>query len=294
MRLDPRRLLTFREVARRRSFSQAALELSLTQSAVSQQIAALERQLGLRLLHRGRGGVQPTPAGEWLLGHATALAERLDLAASQLDELAHAHGRRLRIGAFPSALATVVPTAAARVAKRMPELELHLREGTTGQLAAGVRSGDLHLAICFQDASHPKREHDATRRRELFTEPMLLVLPPDHPHARRRAVRLADLAHDSWTAPSRDGLIARACHAAGFQPRITVLTSDPLAIGAVVRAGLAVTMTARLLTAHLPGVRIAAVAGEPPRRAVYALLPDSGARALDLQLLDELAQLASG
>src|SRR3954467_12469854 len=115
MDVDPRRLLTFGEVARRRSFSRAAEELALTQSAVSQQVAALERQLGLRLLHRGRGGVRPTEAGEALLAHAAALADRLALAAAQLAELAGAERDRLRLGSYPSALATVVPTAVAQL-----------------------------------------------------------------------------------------------------------------------------------------------------------------------------------
>src|SRR5688500_300015 len=106
MQLDSRRVLTFRAVARERSFSRAAEELRLTQSAVSQQVAALERQLGVRLLHRGRGGVRLTAAGETLLAHASALAERLDLAGAQLAELADEERRELRVGAFPSALAT--------------------------------------------------------------------------------------------------------------------------------------------------------------------------------------------
>src|SRR3712207_4984339 len=111
MQLDPRRLLTFREVARQRSFSRAAEELSLTQSAVSQQIAALERQIGLQLIHRGRGAMQLTAAGETLLGHASALAERVELAANQLGGLASEEARELRVGAFPSALATLLPAA---------------------------------------------------------------------------------------------------------------------------------------------------------------------------------------
>src|SRR5687767_11989168 len=111
MRLDPRRLLTFRAVAAQRSFSRAAEELSLTQSAVSQQVAALERQLGARLLHRGRGGVRLTPAGETLLEHAVALADRLELAGAQLAELTGRERLELRLGAFPSALATFVPAA---------------------------------------------------------------------------------------------------------------------------------------------------------------------------------------
>jgi DNA-binding transcriptional LysR family regulator len=112
--LEPRRLLTFRAVARAGSFSAAARELALTQPAVSQQVAALERELGARLLRRGPGGLSLTEAGALALEHAEALAERLALADAQLGELRDAGGP-LRVGAFPSALATLVPAAIARV-----------------------------------------------------------------------------------------------------------------------------------------------------------------------------------
>src|SRR3954469_1144881 len=112
--LEPRRLLTFREVARRASFSRAAEALALTQPAVSQQIAALEREVGAALLDRGPGGLTLTETGELLLGHADALASRLDAADAQLAEWRAAREARLMIGASPSALATIVPDAIAR------------------------------------------------------------------------------------------------------------------------------------------------------------------------------------
>ena len=114
---------------------------------------------------------------------------------------------------------------------------------------------------------------------------MVAVLPPRHRLARRRSVALTELAGDAWTMPSRDGLIARACERAGFTPRIAYLSSDPLSIRAIVAAGLAVTLTPRLLADQLQGVRVAEVRGEPARRTLYALVPDSGVRPLDERLL---------
>src|SRR6201999_2653662 len=104
--MDPRRVLTFRAVVRERSFSRAARALALTQPAVSQQVAALEKEIGARLLAREPGGLKLTAAGEALLVHADATALRLERAATQLAELAEAARMRLRVGAFPSALAT--------------------------------------------------------------------------------------------------------------------------------------------------------------------------------------------
>src|SRR3954453_18957761 len=105
--LDPRRLLTFREVARQGSFSRAAEVLALTQPAVSQQVGALEKELGATLLTRGRGGTTVTPAGELLLAPAEAVAARLELADVQMEEMAAEARTSLRLGAFPSALATI-------------------------------------------------------------------------------------------------------------------------------------------------------------------------------------------
>src|SRR5918997_5850800 len=98
MQIDPRRLLTLHAVARHGSFSRAAEELALTQSAVSQQVAALERQLGVQLLERGPGGLSLTAAGKLLLEHADVVSDRLRLAEGQLDELVEAAGMRLRGG----------------------------------------------------------------------------------------------------------------------------------------------------------------------------------------------------
>jgi DNA-binding transcriptional LysR family regulator len=288
MQLDPRRLLTLHAVARHRSFSRAAEELSLTQSAVSQQVSALERQLGVRLLERGRGGVRPTAAGDALLAHAQALADRLALAGTQLAELAVQQRRELRVGGFGSALATVVPRAVARLLARNRDLEVRLADAPLEELAARVGSGELHAAVLFQDAAAPRREHPGTRRHDLAEEPMVLALPPRHRLARRSRIALADLAGDAWTAPSRDGLVVRACREAGFEPRVNIVTADPMAVRAVLRAGLAVTLTSRLVADELTGVRIAEVDGRAPRRTIYALLPDAGARETERAFVTEL------
>src|SRR5215210_86651 len=107
--MDPRRVLTFRAVAHRRSFSRAARALSLSQPSVSNQVALLEREIGTRLLEREPGGLTLTREGEILLEHADAIAERFELAQAQLRAAAQGERARLRIGAFPTALAALVP-----------------------------------------------------------------------------------------------------------------------------------------------------------------------------------------
>jgi DNA-binding transcriptional LysR family regulator len=278
--IDPRRLLTFRTVAERGSFSRAAEDLSLSQPAVSQQVAALERQVGVRLLRRGPGGPSPTEAGELLLAHADAVADRLAQADAQLGELAADRARHLRIGAFPSALATLVPDAIARLHAADPGVRVEGIEDATPELIAGVLAGRLHVALLFQDAGAPRRKHPGTTRHDLAQEPMLAALPPRHRLARRRTLALGDLAGETWTAPSTTGLVRQACAAAGFEPRIAYVTRDPLAIRSLVAGGLAVTLVPELLAGQLHGIATVGLGTGAPRRDLYALMPAAGRTAL--------------
>ncbi len=292
--LDPRRLLTFREVARQGSFSRAAELLALSQPAVSQQVGALERELGTALLVRGRAGTIPTPAGDLLLAHADALAGRLELADTQMDALVSAERRSLNLGAFPSALATIVPSALAAIREREPDLDVAIEEGTVADLTEAVQSGRLHAAVCFQDASAPRREPEGLRRTDLLEEPMVALLPAHHRLADHDAIDLRELAGEPWMAPSLDGLIVAGCRAAGFEPDVVILTRDPLASRAIAAAGLAVSLTPQLLArVELPGVAMPRLKKDPPRRTLYALAPAAGAHPLTGALLEALIAAAN-
>jgi DNA-binding transcriptional LysR family regulator len=287
--LDARRLLTFRAVAQHGSFSRAAEALALSQPAVSQQVAALERELGTALLVRGRGGTLPTDAGRLLLEHADAVAARLDLADVQMGELVAGARRTLRLGAFPSALAAVVPAAIAALRAQEPELEVAVEEGALAGIADGVRTGRLDIAVGFQDAAAPRRDHGGLRREELAEEPMLAVVGAGHRLAGRARIALEELRDDPWMAPSPDGLVVGACRAAGFEPRLVLVIRDPLAVRAIAAAGMAVTLTPRLLARlNLPGVANVPLAGGAPRRQLYALLPPAGAHERALAMVEAL------
>jgi DNA-binding transcriptional LysR family regulator len=287
--LDPRRLLTFREVATQGSFSRAAEALALSQPAVSQQVGALERELGTELLVRGRAGAVPTPAGELLLQHADALADRLDLVDEQMGAVVEGERRTLRLGAFPSAIATIVPDAIVAVTAERPELQIDLREATLAELPVEVQAGRLHMAVCFQDASTERREPEGLRRIDLAEEPMVAMVGVNPRLAGRKEIDLAELADDPWDAPSRDGIVVNACRAAGFEPRLVLLARDPLASRAIAAAGLAVTLTPSLTAGlDLPGVVSLKLKGEAPRRSLYALLPETGVHPGAEALVDAL------
>src|SRR3954470_19695141 len=285
--MDPRSVLTFRAVAHLRSFSRAARELSLSQPSVSNQVAALEREIGARLLHREPGGLRLTREGEILLEHADAIAERFQLAGAQLAVAAHSQRTRLRIGAFPTALAGLVPAAIARVRERYPDTKVSVDEGGD-DLPARVRAGDLNLALDFQDSALPREHPPGLERRDLMQERFMIALTPDHPLAQRPEIRLADLRDDDWTAASTDGLIARACQAAGFTPNLVSITHDQLAIRALISRGLAVTLAPQLLAEAFKDLTLRPITGPSPTRDVYALLPPGERHPLVAPTLDAL------
>ena len=156
-----------------------------------------------------------------------------------------------------------------------------------------MRRGELHLAVGFQDAAQPRREHEGTERRDLTREPFLVALWPGHPLARLDAVPIAALADEPWVAPSGDGVIARACRAAGFEPRLVMISRDPLANRALVAQGLAVTLVPKLLAHEFTGIELRPVEGEGPQRDLYALLPPGGRHPLVEPTLAALAEVAS-
>jgi molybdate transport repressor ModE-like protein len=291
--MDPRRVLTFRAVAHQRSFSRAARELSLSQPSVSTQVAQLEREIGTPLLERRPGGLRLTPEGHILLEHADAIAERFELAEAQLAAAVEQRTTRLRIGGLPTALAGFVPAAVARLRAQRPETRVTFAEGTSGELAAGVASGELDLAIVYEDSELPRLDPPGVTRHHLLEERFMIALAPDHPLAGRAEVALAELAGEDWTAALTDGVIVRACRAAGFEPNLASITSDQLAIRALVKGGLAVTLAPELLADPFRDVALRPIADMDLRREVYALLPPGRRHPLvtpALVALDELAR----
>ena len=292
--MDPRRVLTFRAVAHERSFSRAARRLALSQPSVSNQVAALEREVGVQLLERRPGGLRLTPEGEILLEHADAIADRFGLAETQLSGAADRQRTRLRIGALPSALAGFVPAAMARVRDQHPDTQVNFDEGTSEELAGRVASGELDLAIAYQDTTWPRAEPPGVKRHHLLHEEFLVAMAPDHPRAAQRKVNLADLRHDDWTAALTDGVIVRACRAAGFEPRLVSITHDQLAIRGLVIRGLAVTLVAELLADPFKDLALRPIAGMTVARDVYALLPPGRRHPLLAPTLEALDEVAVG
>src|SRR5918911_3806142 len=145
--LDVKRLRVLREVAAQRSFSAAAHKLGYTQSAVSQQIAALEREAGATLIERNPRGIRLTDAGEALVRHADGILARLAEAEAELDAIAGLKGGRLRLASFPTAGATLVPAAIADFSRRHPGVELSLAEAEPDESLPRLKAGELDVVL---------------------------------------------------------------------------------------------------------------------------------------------------
>jgi DNA-binding transcriptional LysR family regulator len=295
--LDVRRMRVLREVAVRGSFSAAAEALSFTQSAVSQQIAALEREAGTVLVQRSARGVRLTEAGEALVRHAEAILARLAEAEAELEAIAGLRGGRLRLAAFESAAASLMPLAIASFRAAHPGVELSLIMAEPEDSEPLLKSGELDLALGFD--SRIRAEVDGVARQHLLSDPMFLVLPADHTLARKRSLRLADLADDPWIAGATNcecnRLISRACAAAGFEPRIAFETDDYTAMQGFVAAGVGVSLIAELgLESVRDDIVVRGLGRDAPIREVYAAtLADSHRTPATQAMLEILTDVAA-
>jgi DNA-binding transcriptional LysR family regulator len=237
--VDLELLGVFREVASRGSFSAAASSLGYTQSAVSRKISALETDFGAALFDRLPRGVRLTEEGRSLLPHAEAVTGRISAARSDLRALRELAAGRLRVGAFPTANADLVPRAAAAFQTAYPAVELTLREGLSGELAAAVRAGALDLAVVSAE-----RPIDGLDLRHLTDDPMLVAMPRGHPLSQRQHLRLADLADADWIAGREspaETLMSTAARP-DFRPRVRYVIGEWIAKQGLVAAGLGLTL----------------------------------------------------
>ncbi len=275
------RLRVLKEVAYRGSFSAAAQALSYTQSAVSQQIAALEAETGMALLERHPRGVSLTAAGQTLVGHAEGILARLDAAEAALAAIAGLRGGQLRMASFPTAGATLMPLAIANFRASYPDVELTLAEGEPQDIVPRLRAGELDLALLFEFAGESALDEGMTRV-ELLQDPMYLALPHDHPLAGKSRLRLEDLADEAWVQTSRSSPCARhvvrCCHAASFEPKVSFESDDYQTVQGLVAAGVGVALIPELaLSVVREDIAIRALSPAPPMRQVIAAAP-AGAR----------------
>jgi len=274
--LNVARLGVLRAVARHHSFSGAADALGYTQPAVSRQVATLEAETGTVLVTRAANGARLTGAGEVLVRHAEVIFAQLDEAESELRAVIGLEGGRVRLAAFSSAAASIVPLAIARFRDTYPGVELVVEMLEPEDSVPRVRGGELDIALS-NDAD--ARAGGSLECVHLFDDPMYVAIPRGHRLAERPKVRLGDLADEPWmlgtttTCPDAR-MFKQACHAAGFEPTVAFENDDYHALLGFVAAGVGVALIPDLaVRAAREDVVIRSLGPQAPVRNIVAALP---------------------
>ncbi|MFB7633892.1 LysR family transcriptional regulator [Streptomyces sp. NPDC056149] len=272
-------LRVFRAVAEQGTFTAAAVSLGYTQSAVSRQIAAIERAAGAELLERRRDGVRLTSAGRTVLRRAKVVLDEIDATARELSGMP-GRGGTVRLGWVPSAGAVLVPRALTALRRTDPEIQVVGREGGTPALTRALRAGSIDLALL--SSAPPFRPPDAESPplalRTLTERALLLAVPAAHPLARGDFVDVVDLRGQRWIVGSSSGedRVMGVWPGLDERPEIVCTARDWLAKLQLVAAGCGLTtVPAALAAAVPPGVRVLSVHGGPQeqRRLLLARLP---------------------
>ncbi|MGH3153306.1 MAG: LysR family transcriptional regulator [Streptosporangiaceae bacterium] len=278
--LDVRRLRVLHAVSAHGSVTAAAAALGYSAPAVSQQLAALEREIGMRLTERAGRGIELTPAAAILVGHTDALLARLDAAESDLAVLRDQVSGRVALAAFPSAAAALVAPAWAALTRSAPQVQLELTEMEPEESLPALLRGELDVAVAHEYDLLPRPLDPLFERRELLSDPVLLAVRDDSPLD--GPVPLGSLSGQPFLAPrertSCAEMIQRACARAGFVPRVVARATDFAVLLSLVAAGAGVTLVPELAARWLPpGVRLLPPA-EPVTRQVFTVSRRGGDR----------------
>ncbi|WP_344879216.1 LysR family transcriptional regulator [Allokutzneria multivorans] len=273
--LNPLHLRTLSVVVRTGSFAEAARELGYTPSAVSQQISALERAIGLPLFERSAHSVRTADAAHFIAERGAELLAALEGLQEEIGAFTSGRLGRLRLGTFPTAGARVVPHAIASLTRDRPEAEILLDESEPDDCLPAVLRGDLDIALVYAYDLVPRSWPDELTATALLEESLVVLLPSSHTAAQGARVRLESLREATWIA-SRDGsagstCLLRLCAAHGFVPRIAHRSNDYDVVQGLVSAGVGVALVPALGHQPSEGLRALRPFGNPVRRTVLAL-----------------------
>ena len=295
--LDVRRLHMLRELSERGTIAATAEALGYSPPAVSQHLAALERQVGVALLERQGRRVALTPAAQLLVGRTERVLAELEAAEA---ELAADHGDvrgSVRLAAFPTAAATLVPRAMAAFADRHPSAEVLLSELEPEAALPALKLGEADVAVIHEYDFSPRGDDPSVELTPLAEDEIRIAVPARHPAAGAK-VALSALADERWVAGYVDTachrVVVTACRAAGFEPRIVARSNDFRVVLALVAAGQGVALVPGLAVDGPPdGVCLARPAERRlGRRVLAAVRAGGGEHPAVAALLDALRDAA--
>jgi DNA-binding transcriptional LysR family regulator len=283
--LELRRLRLLSELHARGTIAAVAEAVQYTPSAVSQQLAMLERETGVVLLERAGRGVRLTDPALLLVEHADALLEAAARAEAELAKAVGAVTGRGRIASFQSGALRIAIPAIARLRQDAPRLRCELVAAEPEEALPALALGDVDLVIGDEWQHAPWRVPSGLERHRLLTDPVLLVLPAEHPTARRRrrVVGLAEFADAVWiTGPRGLGwneITERLCLEAGFTPSVRHRANDAVVAAGLVASGSGVALLPQLaLPDHDPRIAVRRIARPGPARTIHAVTRAADAR----------------
>jgi DNA-binding transcriptional LysR family regulator len=256
--IDAAGLRVMKAIADEGSFTGAALALGYSQPAISQMVRRLEQRTGTVLVERVGRNVRLTEAGEVLARHAVAVLSALDAAEEEVAAIAGLRAGRVRLMAFPSSSATLVPRALALVKQRFPDVTVTFTEAEPPESLAALRAGECDLAVAFAyegtDLGRGEEDLDIFVTQKLLDDEVRLALPRSHPLADSEVVELSALSNENWIAgcPRCRGHLLQLCANEGFSPNVGFETEDYVAVLGLVAEGLGVALIPDLIlrTAH--------------------------------------------
>lgn len=256
--MEFRQLRSAVAVARRLSFTAAADDLALAQPALSQQIAALERELGVRLFERTNRRVALTDAGRAFVIRAERVLNDLDATAQEMSAYAGGLRGRIVLGTYQSFAEYTLPKLLGRFHAEHPGIDVVLREGLANELVVGLRDGSLDVFVGqLADSNVPP---EGFREEPLYEDELVLAVSPSHALAAHHAVRIDELRDEPFVifrpGSSITNRLTRLTREAGFVPRVAFESSDSLTIRALVAEGLGIALYPRLL-GNTPGPNVA-------------------------------------
>lgn len=284
MALSSSQLALLVEIRKTGSLARTALALDVSAPAVSQQLARLEKDIGLTLVERGARGASLTPIGEKLAAYGARVSDELRAAERAADDYKGHSGSRLRIAALESVSRQLLPEVLTLLGHQYPTVEMSVVNQNTAATVAMVAGGELDVGVC--QFYHEEPGADGVIFGRLLQEPMLAVLPDDHPLAGGDGpIDLADLASDRWSCtPMTDRgrvRLEEAAAAAGFAPRLMCETLSYDVMHSMAAAGVSVAVMAQLGVIPQPGITIRLLR-QDLRREVYWVLSGRAGRRTDL------------